>query len=305
VLRRPGDDPRSKVSAESRIDAHTLARLIALGRDPDIDNPFVVHRYEDLRYRDAINRLGWQHWETAIQDMLVDDLVALVKGLVIAERRFEWAGGSVSAVNWALRVLQRRDFSLSETVADWILRRSANPYAPYGSYNRGVVSRQQLDALDSMSPEERNKWLDDHWQRVRLAQASRNEGKRHRNYVALARHEEERAVIEACKAARRRKLLARHWASRPAGWDAPAAAKWKAIIERADSLAPARRVVVVAENDQIPIDYFPQNWADCSAETLGQLSADARQAILRRRAPVTTGRWRSLAARVAGLDRRC
>ena len=293
------------MSNESRIDAHTLSRLVALGRDPRIDDPFVVQRYEDLRYRDAINRLGWQHWETAVQDMLVDDLVALVKGLVIAERRFEWAGGSVSSVNWTLRILQRRDFALSETVADWVQRRSANPYAPYGSFNPGVVSRQQLDALNSMSPEDRNKWLDDHWQRARLAQTSRAEGKRHHNNVALARQEEERAVIQACKAARRRKLLARHWASQPAGWDAPEAAEWKAIIERADSLAPAQRVVVVAENGQIPLGYFPQNWADCSTDTLGQLSADARQAILRRLAPVATGRWHSLAVRVADLDRRC
>jgi len=309
--RSPGARPsrtrnrRFKVSTDTSIDSRTLARLIDLGRDSRIDDPDVVRKYEDLRHSDALNRLHWRRWERVVQDMPVDDLVALIRGLAIAERRFRWLGGSVSAVIWTFRVLSRRCPEISDPLGEWISRRSDNTYVPYGTHRDDVVSRAQLDALDTMSPEERDRWFDGHRAAVQAAQARSSAARRRNISTEMARQGVARAVREGQNAARRRHLLARHWASRPAGWDAPAAAEWKAIIERADSLAPAQRVAVVAENCQIPIDFFPSNWADCSVETLGQLSADARQAILSRLAPVANGRWHSLAVRVAGLDKRC
>ena len=77
------------------------------------------------------------------QPMQTDDLVALTKGLTLAEKHHGWIGGSVAAVIWTFRELQRRDSTLADEVANWILPRTSNPYVPYGCQNHQARSIEE------------------------------------------------------------------------------------------------------------------------------------------------------------------
>jgi len=110
-----------------------IERLIAMGNVDDLDSISITERFSDLAEHDEINRLHWKDWNNATTNLKTEDLVALLKALTICELRFKWIGGSVSAVIWVYKELERRDLDLSKELYDWIVERTENPYAPTGS----------------------------------------------------------------------------------------------------------------------------------------------------------------------------
>ena len=85
--------------------------------------------------------------------MQTGDLVALTKGLTLAENYRRWIGGSVAAVIWTFRQIQRRDPALADEVADWILPLTRNPWVPYGSQNHGARSVEEYRSAEQIRAE--------------------------------------------------------------------------------------------------------------------------------------------------------
>ncbi len=119
------------------LEPELIQRLIVIGNaeSPHEGNPEGL--LDSVGPLDHINRLHWREWDLVTQALPNDDLVALVKGLTLAELHHRWSGGSVSSVIWTFREVQRRGPELSEALADWILSRTRNPYVPFGTHNHG------------------------------------------------------------------------------------------------------------------------------------------------------------------------
>lgn len=119
---------------KNRITKHVLDLLIALGRHDNANQQLDAgSNLANLAPYDQINRLHWEAWNAVTEELNIEDLVALVRGLAIAEKQLRWCGGSVSAVIWTFRALAKRDKARADQLADWILSYSDNPYTPYGS----------------------------------------------------------------------------------------------------------------------------------------------------------------------------
>ena len=131
------------------INKEVVEILIKIGRSPELTTK-TRKLLKAIKPHDAIDRLGWDEWDDVTQPMTTDDLVALIKGLTVAEKYHKWSGGSVSAVIWTFRELERRDHDLSEQLADWILPRTDNPYAPFGSQNHGATSYREFTEIECL-----------------------------------------------------------------------------------------------------------------------------------------------------------
>jgi len=119
-----------------------IEKVIQIGRSP-YPSPARRELLKAVKPYDEINRQHWSTWDEITAQMPTDDLIALIKGLTIAENHNNWIGGSVSSVIWTFRELQRRDGKLAMELAEWILPRSYNPYVPFGSHNWGAESLEE------------------------------------------------------------------------------------------------------------------------------------------------------------------
>ena len=119
------------------IPSSALIELIQLGVAVS-DN--VAHEVpEYLRSSDALNRHHWKVWNAATENLSVEELISLAKGLVTAENHFGWSGGSVAGGIWVYRSFTRRFPDSADELANWMLKHSNNPYIPFGS-DRGTCS---------------------------------------------------------------------------------------------------------------------------------------------------------------------
>lgn len=122
------------------LETDLIQKLIVIGKAESPHEGNAGSLLDSIGPLDHINRLHWQDWDLVTKALPNDELVALVKGLTLAELHHRWSGGSVSSVIWTFREVQRRGLQLSEPLADWILSRSDNPYAPFGTQNHGARS---------------------------------------------------------------------------------------------------------------------------------------------------------------------
>lgn len=113
--------------------SNLLRDLLTIGTSPEMGLSELKNTYPELASADRINRLGPDAWRDAIHNLNNDDLIKLIKGLTIAEREFNWTGGSVAGVIWVFKELQERDPPLAEQVGDWVRQQTRNEYAPSGS----------------------------------------------------------------------------------------------------------------------------------------------------------------------------
>ena len=125
------------------IPANVIQILIEIGKSGVPDAPATATHLESIGGFGWINREHWGTWDEITYTMPTDDLMALTRGLTIAENHHHWIGGSVSAVIWTFRRLQERDPAVADEVADWILPRTRNPWVPYGSQNHGARSFEE------------------------------------------------------------------------------------------------------------------------------------------------------------------
>jgi hypothetical protein len=125
-----------------------LRRLIAIGETnvfsslPELFREFPPERVGHFM------RQRPDFWYSLADSLPEAELEALVRAITIAERDYpEFGGGSVSGVIWAFRRLQYRTHNNLDSLADWILAHTNNPWAPFGSSNYGARSLAEFRAF--------------------------------------------------------------------------------------------------------------------------------------------------------------
>ncbi|MCG3775033.1 MAG: hypothetical protein JW395_1861 [Nitrospira sp.] len=106
--------------------------FIAIGQH-DADDSELDSLVACVARLDRVNRLHWSSWNAVTDRMSNDDVLALFRGLIIVEKRLRWTGGSVSAAIWVFRALSDRNDPRTDSIADWALENSDNPWVPFGS----------------------------------------------------------------------------------------------------------------------------------------------------------------------------
>jgi hypothetical protein len=110
--------------------------------DPTIAS--ILAAVPGLREMSWINRRSCREWRAIATALPTPAVERLFKILVIAEREFEWDGGSVAAPIWLFHAYWGRYDAEPNRLAAWALRnRGRNVYIPYGSPTPGY--RRPLD----------------------------------------------------------------------------------------------------------------------------------------------------------------
>src|SRR5437762_2816020 len=130
--------------------------LIALGR---LDDSLSVKRDQllgRLKPFDLVNRFGWDRWYEIADTLSEVELRNLARGLTAAELELHWCGGSVAGVIWAYRRFESRFPDKADELANWVLARSENPYAPFGRMRAGARSVAEYRAYLSAKARRHN-----------------------------------------------------------------------------------------------------------------------------------------------------
>lgn len=124
------------------IPANVVRILIEFGTSSDPKANAEI--LEALKPYDSINREHWTAWNAVADAILTEDLIALTRGLTLAENGNGWSGGSVAAAIWTFRQVQKRDPTLAVELANWILPRTRNPWVPFGRQSHGSRSVEEF-----------------------------------------------------------------------------------------------------------------------------------------------------------------
>ncbi|MHB8964250.1 MAG: hypothetical protein ACYC5K_13970, partial [Saccharofermentanales bacterium] len=93
-----------------------------------IEDRLKDHEIQKFSEHDHINRLFSTDWY-AVSDRLTDDeLVKLVKIMVLIEKQLGWSGGNIAAAIWLNRKLHERGLSKTSDITNWLNQHSANPH---------------------------------------------------------------------------------------------------------------------------------------------------------------------------------
>lgn len=112
--------------------------LIRLGGVEGIGTNEARELFSRLEPFDWVDRLNWQSWDAITTGLPENELRSLSCGLVWAEGIPRWSGGSVAGAIWAYKMYLRRFPTQADTLAEWMLAHSENPWVPFGS-NRGCA----------------------------------------------------------------------------------------------------------------------------------------------------------------------
>lgn len=281
-----------------RLNASLINRILDLGRRRDLESPDVLDSFKDLQSYDWINRLAWTTWDNAAADLSVEETASLARALATMEQGWKWSGGSVAAVIWVFRNLQRRDPQLAGHAARWLVKHSSNPWVPFGrqSERSALKSQLEVERLSTQNSEreqtlrislgalalERKKeqWLRDELAAHQRWQDACNERDR-------VRREREVRLLE-----RRRRREAQF--ERYCQWRTDTSHDRQRLIDEACPLSPETRLQLIANQRQLPVDCFPPDWAEVEETTIGGLPAPLVDQLLQRFSRRPKGSWRDL-----------
>jgi len=236
-----------------------VSDLILLGGCGDGDANLRQILLARLRPFERVNWLGWNEWSRILE--LCDETSSrhLVQGLALGELLLKWSGGSAASVIWAFQVFQRRFPRSSENLADWILQRSENPYALFGSMRAGV----------RFFP-------------VNRSYVARNAERRNESLLDQARqkiHKQVRLTVRHRLAAERLHLQAAHSRAR------------HALVEELKGLPVKNRLEHIAWDDFHCLAYYPSAVTNVTREEFSELDGETRQKLLDKLAARHKGAW--------------
>ena len=131
-----------------------LDKLIEIGKSDDFSRMSSFFTVQEQHRYGHIMRLRPEAWHRVAESLSIEDLVAIIKCLTIAERSFEgWKAGSVSPVIWLFRRLSGLDPNLADTIANWVLTHTENDYLPFGTVNLGAKSLAEYHRLKEVASE--------------------------------------------------------------------------------------------------------------------------------------------------------
>ncbi len=143
---------------------------------------------EALKPYDSINREHWTAWNAVTDAISTEDLVALTRGLTLAESGNGWIGGSVAAAIWTFRQVEKRDPTLADELANWVLPRTLNPWVPYGRQNHGARSVEHFRREEQRRAEQISFGIAEEQKGKGMAEAERQARKAQRERSARERN---------------------------------------------------------------------------------------------------------------------
>ncbi len=121
-----------------------IEKLIDIGRRADLESEALLADIVALERHGEINRHHWSDWHVALEGRPVNDLINLVRGLTLTEKRNRWLGGSVAGGIWVFQLVEKKDPNAAELLADWVLGHTENSWMPFGGQNYGAGSLAQF-----------------------------------------------------------------------------------------------------------------------------------------------------------------
>ena len=251
---------------------HVVADLIQIGRESEQDARCLQHRFVGLTSFDYVNRLFYTAWDEATRTLSTDELVWLIKGLTLSEAALHWAGGSVAGCIFVFRELQRRgDSERIAAAAQWVFEHRANRYLPFGS-TRYVSYEDYL------------------WQTSEAyAELRRERRVRHEDHERMQQ-------LEACQRRKQAAVDAEQHAAR-------SRSKAELRRQRLADLAKASSIerLDLILNADATVDYYPEEWANVPDDLLMTLSAEMRNALVKRLRQARGATWKALKRRLVEL----
>jgi hypothetical protein len=266
-------------------------RLVELGRCADIDTPGTLDRFRDLETRSELGRHNWSYWEPVAKALDTADLVALVKGVTVAdEHLLGWRAGSVAAAIWVFGVLAKRDPVLAFELLDrWIPAHSTNGYVvrmvgrvPPIDWERlrlraGGATAAELKEWDAERRRERRR-------QVKAGAASEREGEKRAEAERQARAEKKACAQHERLEAHRGQALER-----------------RTHLEAWLGRSAAERLHQVAVDTQHRVEWYPAEWAEVDESTMRALGEETRAALVQRLQDLKSrrGPWKDLRDRLS------
>jgi hypothetical protein len=136
----------------------TFMRLIELGRAVDGNAEGTEELLRGLAYDEWINwSMPAPSFDQAMR-LPTDELEMLIRGLVTAETRLHWAGGSVASGIRLFGILEGRDAMRADELGDWILQHTDNPYLPCGWRSEGQRTMADYRRVSLQRRSTTSKW---------------------------------------------------------------------------------------------------------------------------------------------------
>jgi hypothetical protein len=111
-----------------------INKLIELGRLDNLDDPSIATDFEQFRRYEYLSRTTWRELYPICESLSIDDHIALLKAVVMAMRYAGWDSGSVAPCIWVYKKLEERvSNKVAREIATWVIDRSNNPWAPFGT----------------------------------------------------------------------------------------------------------------------------------------------------------------------------
>jgi hypothetical protein len=240
----------------------TVNDLIALGSLDDCPSAARGQLLARLKPFERVNRLGPNGWNVVADRLSEVELGNLVRGLTAAELELHWCGGSVASVIWVYQRYQSRFPDRGDELADWVLARSENPYAPFGRMRAGARSVAEYRSYQS-------------------AKARRHDESEQEQEDAR-QHKHIRSAVRKRLAQERRVLQAAHTRARAE------------ITAQLQELPTKDRLEHMAWDDLHSLAFYPASFAKVDRRTLEQLDAGTRKRLLEKAAARRKGAWKKL-----------
>ena len=272
---------------EDTIDAATIMRLVELGRCADIDTPATLDRFRDLETRSELGRSHWDYWKPVAESLDTADLVALVKGLTVAdEHLLGWRAGSVAAAIWVFSVLADRDpYVALELVGKWIPAHSTNGYVVGMVGTVPPIDWERLHFRARGATAAELKEFDAERQRRIMA------------WAASAPEREKRAEAERQERAEQKARSQREHLEAHRGRALERRTHLEALLGR----SAAERLHQVAVDTKHRVEWYPAEWAEVDESTMRALGEETRAALEQRLRGLKSrrGPWKNLRDRLS------
>ena len=123
-----------------QVDEKYIEILKSIGVSETIDNETekVLRNAEEINYSET--------WTTTIPTLDNIKLIEIFKGIVVAEKHFQWRQGSAATGVWLYREISKRKIDLDLEHGNWAFLYTDNFYVPFGF--AGNIRAQSKDAYD-------------------------------------------------------------------------------------------------------------------------------------------------------------
>jgi len=217
-----------------------------------------------------INRRHWREWEATVRAFNVPQLVALVKGLTVAEKTFSWVGGSVASSIWVFGILHRSaDELTARETASWVVAHTANPYSPFGTMRHTRFDQWVFEHSSEYVRQQQE-------QRQRLESEQKDAVNQRQQRVLQRRRDHEVRCLLSKERSQQRKI----------------------DLASLESLDLQARFDVVASDWTRTLDYWPVSLTQVTNEELSELPKETVEAMMDRLRPKCPRPWRRFRTRL-------